>query len=80
MPMAPFTRLDFTARIPALRAVGTALGVPAASMPAANSSGTDLHSQYWLAKYCGLNSLPNPYSVDHSSFVTILNQLVALVP
>lgn len=80
MPMAPFSRLDFGSRVSALRAVGTALAVGNANMPAqsaANSGRNYLKYINLMRVQQGLTRLPG---LDYSGFVPALNVLAARVP
>ena len=79
MPMAPFQHIDFGSRVSALRAVGTALGAPATSIPsqsAANSSRTYLKFINLLNTTAGL---PQLRGLDYSGFQPAINALAAKV-
>lgn len=80
MPMAPYPDIDFGSRLAALRAVGTALAVGNANIPAQscqNSSRTYLKFINLMRVAKALQPLPD---LDYSGFTPALNVLAALVP
>jgi hypothetical protein len=75
-----YVNVDYSARVAALRAVGTALGAPNNIMPAPWASpGEFLCLQYinGLRVFMGEAPLTN---LDYTGFQAALNQLAALVP
>jgi hypothetical protein len=80
MPMAPFQRIDFNARISAVRAVGIALGAPNASIPAQSASGDHMACLRWINTLRVFKSLSRLPSLDYTGFQPALNALAALVP
>jgi hypothetical protein len=76
MPMAAYLNVGDNDRISALRAVGAALGAPAANIPSQSASQGNQHQHKWLAGLFAFASLPVPLSVDYNSFTSMVNQLV----
>jgi hypothetical protein len=80
MPMAPFSDIDFSNRLVALRSVGVALSVPAAQLPDPQASNSQRTYLKWINNIRVFKSLTPLPSLDYSGFTPALNVLAALVP
>jgi hypothetical protein len=81
MPMAPFPRIDYGGRISALRAVGTALGLPNTAIPAQNAAPDKFSLVIAVNRMnAAQGSLPQYFNLDYNSFLFALNALAAKVP
>jgi hypothetical protein len=80
MPMAPYSDIDFSNRLIALRNVGFALGVGNASLPDNRAANSDRTYLKWINNIRVAQALPPLPNLDYTGFVPALNVLAALVP
>lgn len=74
----PFTHVDFTERINAIRDVSFALGAGNANTPSNFASGTDINCLYYINLLRVQQALPPLSSLDYTGFVPALNVLAAM--
>jgi hypothetical protein len=80
MPMAPYHNIDLGARVSAVRATGTALGVANNLLPASTCGGSNRTMLKFINNIRVAKSLPPLPGLDYTGFEPALNVLAALVP
>jgi hypothetical protein len=69
--------LDFGSRVSALRAVGAALGLSGAQLPAQTMANSQRNYLKWINSFRAAKSLPLLPGLDYSGFVPALDKLLA---